>query len=664
MVNLSAEMVSENGKKWCRILLVGEAGVGKTSLIFSLVSEEFPEDVPPKAEEITIPADVTPERISTQIVDYSAQEQPHDVLVEEIRKANVICVVYAVDDDETIDKITSYWLPLIRDELGEEHSTPVVLVGNKADLVDYSSLDVVLPVMNQFCEVETCVECSAKSLKNISELFYYAQKAVLHPTAPLYSPDDRDLTENCKKGLTRIFKLCDLDNDGVLNDHELNRFQRRCFDSPLQPQALEDVKNIVKRSIPDGVFDDGLTLSGFLFLHTLFIQRGRHETTWTVLRKYGYNDVVQLSEQYLRPKVDVPLGCSTELTSQGYDFLRKLFLKYDKDNDGALSPNELQNVFSVCERLPVWVNEDISGIVECNDKGWVTLQGFLAIWTLITAIDVSQTFEYFAYFGYISPPEENQLSSVYVTRDKRIDLQKKQTSRNIFSCHLVGPQGAGKTSFMKGFLGKSLQQTKANTSLNNKISLYSNYVVNTIQIYGQQKYLIIREIDIFTLNDRLSEPELICDVACLMYDSTDPKSFEFIARTFLKCFMNTKLPILVVAAKSDELAVRQQYTLQPDEFCGKYKLPPPHYFSVNKEELLKEVYVKLATMAAYPNLRRLVHVLLMRPTQSWVSQQIDTLQSCLPDTNALMKAGVGLATLTIVGLYIIRLMKATNSGQR
>ncbi|CAG2106672.1 unnamed protein product [Medioppia subpectinata] len=658
-------MVNENGKKCCRILLVGQSGVGKTSLIFSLVSEEFPEEVPAKAEEITIPADVTPERISTQIVDYSAQEQSVDVLLQEIRKANVICVVYAVDDDDTIDKITSYWLPLIRDELGEEHSTPVVLVGNKADLVDYSSLEVVLPIMNQFYEVETCVECSAKSLKNISELFYYAQKAVLHPTAPLYSPEDRDLTENCKKGLTRIFKLCDLDNDGVLNDHELNRFQRRCFDSPLQPQALDDVKNIVKRSVPDGVFDDGLTLPGFLFLHTLFIQRGRHETTWTVLRKYGYNDAVCLNEQYLRPKVDVPLGCSTELTSQGYEFLKQLFLKYDKDSDGALSPNELHNLFSVCERLPVWVDEDISGIVECNDKGWVTLQGFLAIWTLITAIDVSQTFEYLAYFGYISPPEESQLSSVYVTRDKRIDLQKRQTSRNVFSCHLVGPQGAGKTSFMKGFLGNTLLQTKAKSSLSNKISLYSNYVVNTIQIYGQQKYLIIREIDILTLNDRLTEPELICDVSCLMYDSTDPKSFEYIATNFLKCFMNTKLPILVVAAKSDEPSVRQHYTLQPDEFCVKYKLPPPHYFSVNKEELLKEVYVKLGTMAAYPNLRRLVHVLLMRPTQSWVSQHLDTLQAVLPhDTNSWIRAGVGIATLTIVGMFIIRLMRATNAGHR
>lgn len=58
-------------RRQVRILLVGDRGVGKTSLILSLVSEEFPEEVPPKAEEITIPADVTPEQVPTNIVDYS-----------------------------------------------------------------------------------------------------------------------------------------------------------------------------------------------------------------------------------------------------------------------------------------------------------------------------------------------------------------------------------------------------------------------------------------------------------------------------------------------------------------------------------------------------------------------------------------------------------------
>lgn len=47
------------------------AGVGKSSLILSLVNEEFAEVVPARAEEITIPPDVTPENVNTQIVDYS-----------------------------------------------------------------------------------------------------------------------------------------------------------------------------------------------------------------------------------------------------------------------------------------------------------------------------------------------------------------------------------------------------------------------------------------------------------------------------------------------------------------------------------------------------------------------------------------------------------------
>lgn len=125
-----------------RILLVGERGVGKTSVILSLVSEEFADIVPPRSEEITIPADVTPELVPTHIVDYSAAEQGETELVEEIMKAHVICVVYSVSDDETIERISTYWLPFIRQTLGDSHKVPVILVGNKIDLVDYSTMEV------------------------------------------------------------------------------------------------------------------------------------------------------------------------------------------------------------------------------------------------------------------------------------------------------------------------------------------------------------------------------------------------------------------------------------------------------------------------------------------------------------------------------------------
>ena len=38
--------------------------------------------------------------------------------------------------------------------------------------------------------------------------------------------------------------------------------QRRCFNVPLQPQALEDVKAVVRKHIADGIVKDGLTLKG------------------------------------------------------------------------------------------------------------------------------------------------------------------------------------------------------------------------------------------------------------------------------------------------------------------------------------------------------------------------------------------------------------------
>lgn len=40
--------------------------------------------------------------------------------------------------------------------------------------------------------------------------------------------------------------------------------QRTCFNMPLAPQALEDVKNVVRRNMTDGIRDNGLTLKGQL----------------------------------------------------------------------------------------------------------------------------------------------------------------------------------------------------------------------------------------------------------------------------------------------------------------------------------------------------------------------------------------------------------------
>lgn len=75
--------------------------------------------------------------------------------------------------------------------------------------------------------------------------------------------------------------------------------QVKCFNAPLQPAEIVGVKRVVQEKRPDGVNDLGLTLQGFLFLHALFIDKGRLETTWAVLRKFGYGDDLELRDEFL-----------------------------------------------------------------------------------------------------------------------------------------------------------------------------------------------------------------------------------------------------------------------------------------------------------------------------------------------------------------------------
>lgn len=75
--------------------------------------------------------------------------------------------------------------------------------------------------------------------------------------------------------------------------------QVKCFNAPLQPAEIVGVKRVVHEKVPAGVNQLGLTLTGFLYLHALFIEKGRIETTWAVLRKFGYDDDLKLRGDFL-----------------------------------------------------------------------------------------------------------------------------------------------------------------------------------------------------------------------------------------------------------------------------------------------------------------------------------------------------------------------------
>ncbi|KAF9483383.1 mitochondrial Rho GTPase [Pholiota conissans] len=574
-----------------RILLVGDEGVGKSTIVTSLIKESFVAHVQHIVPEVTIPPEVTPENVTTYIVDSGAGPQDRTHLESEIRKAHVICVVYSIDNPGSFDRIPTYWLPHFR-QLGV--NVPVILVGNKIDLrggeVTNEALeDEIVPIMNEFKEVETCVECSAKMPLNVSEVFYFAQKAVLHPTAPLYDSRDHVLKPACIAALRRIFKLCDTNKDGILDAAELNEFQRKCFDAPLQLQELEGIRAMVQEHAEGGVRDGGLTEAGFLYLHTMFIQRGRLETTWTVLRKFGYAEDLRLTGSFLLPKFDVPPDCSVELSPLGYQFFTEIFEIFDKDQDGALNASELENLFSTSPGNP-WAAQKFPDTTLSDDAGAVTLQGWLAQWSMTTLLDHRTTLAYLAYLGY---PDEPRTAALQVTRARKIDRRKGKVTRNVFLCYVCGAAGSGKTALLRAFAGKPFSAVYEPT--NRVVS-----VVNSVDIAGSEKYLVLQEFgsryEAETLRNQKKTD--IADVIAYVHDSSDTNSFSYISNLRQQYSLD-HIPTLFVATKSDLDLALQRHEVQPDVYCRRLGLQVPVAVSV-KTGQTADVFHAICSIAMNP----------------------------------------------------------------
>jgi len=72
--------------------------------------------------------------------------------------------------------------------------------------------------------------------------------------------------------------------------------------SPLIPRrSTHPQAQMVRSQVADGLSaDDALLFKGFLYLHSLFITRGRLESTWAVLRRFGYDDRLRLDDAIFR----------------------------------------------------------------------------------------------------------------------------------------------------------------------------------------------------------------------------------------------------------------------------------------------------------------------------------------------------------------------------
>ncbi|KAL6146607.1 hypothetical protein ACLB2K_057285 [Fragaria x ananassa] len=542
------------GRTAVRIVVAGDQGTGKSSLIVTAAAENYPANVPPLLPPTRLPEDFYPERVPITIIDTSSKPEDNVKVAEDLKAADAVVLTYACDQPHTLDRLSTFWLPKLRQL---EVRVPVIVVGCKLDLRDENhevSLEQVMsPIMQQFREIETCIECSAFKHIQIPEVFYYAQKAVLHPTAPLFDQETQTLKDQCVRALKRIFILCDHDRDGALSDPELNDFQVKCFNAPLQPSEIVGVKRVVQEKLPEGVNDQGLTLTGFLFLHALFIEKGRLETTWTVLRKFGYNNDIRLSEELIPNIPKRTSDQSVELTNEAIDFLSATFNLYDDDRDGALRPRELEELFSTAPVSP-FSEFPYKEAEERNAFGGLSLDGFLSQWALMTLLNPASTMENLIYIGYAGDVS----SAIRVTRKRRLDRKKQQSERNVFQCFVFGPKKAGKSALLDSFLGSGNWKCRP-FSDNYHPTTEERYAVNHVdQPGGTKKFLVLREVPEDGVSKLLSSKDALaaCDIAVFVHDSSDELSWKRATELLVEVAShgeNTgfEVPCLIVAAKDD-----------------------------------------------------------------------------------------------------------------
>lgn len=553
--------------------------------------------IQPVLPQITIPPSIgTPENVTTTIVDTSARPQDRTTLRKEIRKSNVILLVYS--DHYSYERVALFWMPYFR-SLGV--NVPVVLCANKSDLTDNTTPQVIedemLPVMNEFREIDSCIRASAREHQNVNETFFLCQKAVTHPIAPLFDYKEGNLKPACMSALKRIFYLCDKDQDGYLNDDEIQEFQGKCFEKPLSHEDLDNIKLSIAKTVPGSDTSKGVDMRGFLQLNKIYAEKGRHETIWVILRKYHYTDSLSLEDSFIHPKLDVPEYASAELSPAGYRFFMDLFLLFDKDNDGGLNDQELDALFAPTPGLPnSWIESSFPSTTVRNEAGHITLQGWLAQWSMTTFLEPKTTLEYLAYLGFEPQnTRESLTSALKVTKPRKRRRRPGRVERNVVLCYIIGAAKSGKSSLLDAFLNRPFYSMYHPT-------IKPRRAVNSVELQGgKQCYLILEELG--ELEPAILENQArldSCDLICYAYDSSDPDSFSHIVDLRKRFPQLDDLPSIYTALKADKDKTTQRSELQPDQYTSNLMMSTPVHVSVTWNSI-GELFVALAEAATNPS---------------------------------------------------------------
>lgn len=163
-----------NSKSSYRLVIMGSSRVGKTAIIKRFLYDSFTEEHCPTVEELH-KSEYEIKGIglvSVEILDTSGTFFFPPMKRLAINSGNAFVLVYAIDDKESFDEVSSLreMIALAKKEEADG-SVPIVVAGNKCDLEDARVVDKEMVEFECIDWEVGCVECSAKNNENVLQIF-------------------------------------------------------------------------------------------------------------------------------------------------------------------------------------------------------------------------------------------------------------------------------------------------------------------------------------------------------------------------------------------------------------------------------------------------------------------------------------------------------------
>ena len=221
--NINDEEQEDNdNEESIKVVLIGESGVGKTSIIAQFTKGIFNQDVMSTngATFSTKIKDFKDEKktLSFEIWDTAGQEKYRSLAKMFFKDAAVALLVYDITTKKSFDEIKSYWMNLVKENGPKK--VIMYIVGNKNDLIEQQQVKE--EEVREYAENEkvSIWFTSAKTSNGIDELFEEIGKKYLSP----------DFTNNEEIVQRKIRKneVTKVNKEAAMKDTKNNNIKKGC----------------------------------------------------------------------------------------------------------------------------------------------------------------------------------------------------------------------------------------------------------------------------------------------------------------------------------------------------------------------------------------------------------------------------------------------------